>query len=159
MPPTQVPVLRTHKCAVCGGGFVIQWGETLACFNARSRGTCSNRLTITRTKIERRVLTAVRDKLMRKDLFEEFCDEFTREINRLRMERNALAAKTERELAKIERELRKLVQAIKDGVPALTVKDEMIKLEGRKADLQRRLPEPDPRPSYIRACLTCTGDR
>jgi hypothetical protein len=48
----------------------------------------------------------VRDKLMRKDLFEEFCAEYTREMNRLRMERNAGAAKAERELTKIDRELR-----------------------------------------------------
>jgi hypothetical protein len=37
--------------------------------------------------MEQRVLNAVRDKLMGKDLFEEFCEEYTREMNRLRMER------------------------------------------------------------------------
>ena len=47
------------KCAVCGGGYVILWGEKLACFNARSRGTCTNRLAITRSEIEQRVLSAV----------------------------------------------------------------------------------------------------
>jgi site-specific DNA recombinase len=134
------------KCAVCGGGYVILWGEKLACFNSRSRGTSTNRLTITRSEIEERVLNAVRDKLMRKDLFEEFCEEFTREMNRLRMERRAGAAKVERELAKVDRELRRLVQAIKDGVPGLTLKDEFAVLEGRKADLQRRLAEPEAPP-------------
>jgi hypothetical protein len=29
---------------------------------------------------------ALQEKLLRHDLFEEFCDEFTREMNRLRME-------------------------------------------------------------------------
>ena len=32
---------------------------------------------------------ALQDKLLRQDLFEEFCDEFTREMNRLRMEHRA----------------------------------------------------------------------
>src|SRR5207237_1155032 len=77
------------KCAVCGGGYVMAWRETLACFNARSRGTCANRLTIDRREVEHRVLNAVREKLMRKDLFEEFCHEYTREMNRLRMARQA----------------------------------------------------------------------
>ena len=107
VPSAEVPFSGLTRCAICGGGYVIQWGETLAGFNARSRGTCDNRLTITRVEIEQRVLNAVRDKLMRRDLFEEFCDEFTREINRLRTERHAGAAQAQRQLAKIDRELRK----------------------------------------------------
>jgi hypothetical protein len=38
-------------------------------------------------EVEARVLSALQDKLLRQDLFEEFCEEFTREMNRLRMER------------------------------------------------------------------------
>src|SRR5262245_8884816 len=45
------------------------------------------------------------------DLFREFCDEFTREMNRVRMERDAGAASAQRELAKVEREIQKLIQA------------------------------------------------
>lgn len=33
--------------------------------------------------------SALRERLLQQDLFEEFCDEFTREMNRLRMERRA----------------------------------------------------------------------
>ena len=53
------------KCAECGGGYVMYWRDRLACFGARSRGTCSNRLTISRQEVEERVLVALRDKLMR----------------------------------------------------------------------------------------------
>jgi DNA invertase Pin-like site-specific DNA recombinase len=63
------------RCAECGGGYVMFWRDRLACFNARSRGTCTNRRTISREEIESRVLVALRDKLMRRDLFEEFCRE------------------------------------------------------------------------------------
>ena len=73
------------KCAECGGGYVMYWRDRLACFGARSRGTCTNRLTISRQKVEERVLIALRDKLMRRDLFEDFCREYVRELNRLRM--------------------------------------------------------------------------
>ena len=62
----------------------------LSCFGARDQGRCDNHLTIRRDEVEARVLTALQDKLLRQDLFEEFCDEFTREMNRLRMPRSAL---------------------------------------------------------------------
>lgn len=35
------------------------------------------------------MLRALRERLLQRDLFEEFCDEFTSEMNRLRMERRA----------------------------------------------------------------------
>jgi site-specific DNA recombinase len=77
------------KCAECGGGYVMYWRDRLACFSARSRGTCTNRLTISRQEVEERVLVALREKLMRRDLFEDFCREYVRELNRLRMEHRA----------------------------------------------------------------------
>jgi hypothetical protein len=58
------------KCAECGGGYVMYWRDRLACFGARSRGTCTNRLTISRQEVEERVLVAVREKLMRRDISE-----------------------------------------------------------------------------------------
>ena len=49
-------------------GYVMYWRDRLACFGARSRGTCTNRLTISRQEVEERVLVALRDKLLRRDL-------------------------------------------------------------------------------------------
>jgi site-specific DNA recombinase len=89
------------------------------------------------------VLVALREKLMRRDLFEDFCREYMRELNRLRMEHRAGLASACTELAAVEREIRKLVQAIKDGVSALSIKDELLSLEARKAELQSRLNAPD----------------
>jgi site-specific DNA recombinase len=131
------------KCAECGGGYVMYWRDRLACFGARSRGTCTNRLTIRRQEVEERVLVALREKLMRRDLFEDFCREYVRELNRLRMEHRASLSQGRRELAAVEREIRKLIQAIKDGVSALSIKDELLKLEARKAELQSRLDAPE----------------
>jgi len=74
------------KCGVCGAGFIMAGRNRLACFGARDQGRCDNLLTIRREEVEARVLKALHEKLLRQDLFEEFCDEFTREMNRLRME-------------------------------------------------------------------------
>ena len=72
------------KCGECGGGYIMYWRDRLACFSARSRGTCTNRLTISRQEVEERVLRALREKLMRPDVFQEFYKEYVRELNRLR---------------------------------------------------------------------------
>jgi hypothetical protein len=42
------------------------------------------------------------------------------------MEHRAGLSSDRTELASVEREIRKLVQAIKDGVPALSIKDELL---------------------------------
>ena len=121
----------------------MYWRDRLACFGARSRGTCTNRLIVSRQEVEERVLVALRDKLMRRDLFEDFCREYVRELNRLRMEHRASLSHRRHEIAAVEREIRKLIQAIKDGVSALSIKDELMKLEARKAELPSRLDAPE----------------
>src|SRR4029077_20352328 len=73
------------KCGICGSGFVLKSRNRLSCFGAHDMGICANRLTIRRDEVESRVLHALQERLLRRDLFEEFCEEFTRETNRLRM--------------------------------------------------------------------------
>ena len=109
----------------------------------RVKGTCTNRRTISRQEIEPRVLIALRDKLMRRDLFEEFCREYVKELNRLRIEHRAKISQGRHELAVVEREISKLIQAIKDGVPATSIKKELLALEARQADLQQKLEAPE----------------
>jgi len=131
------------KCAECGGGYGMYWRDRLACFGARSRGTCTNRLTINRQEVEERVLVALRDKLMRRDLFEDFCPRVCARVESTAMEHRAGLSSARTELAAVEREIRKLVQAIKDGVSALSIKDELLSLKARKAELQSRLDAPE----------------
>ncbi len=91
---------------------------------------------------------------MRPELFEEFCAEYTREINRLRMEKTADIRSREVDLAKITRELDKLIDALMHGVQAHRVKQRMIELEARRHDLQQqalhtKLPEPYLHPNMV----------
>jgi hypothetical protein len=59
------------------------------------------------------------------------------------MEHRASLSNGRTEFAVVDREIRKLVQAIKDGVSALSIKDELLSLEARKAELQSRLNAPE----------------
>ena len=67
-----------------------------------SQEPCTNRRTIGRQEIESRV-RILRDKLMRRDLFEEFCREYAKELKRLRMDHRAKVSQRRPELAVVER--------------------------------------------------------
>src|SRR5687768_6646608 len=95
-------------------GFIVYSREQLGCFGTRDRGTCTNKLTISRHEVEERVLSALQDKLMRKDFFEEFCREFAKEMNRLRMDQRAGLTSAKREVERIGRRIKKLLDLMLD---------------------------------------------
>jgi site-specific DNA recombinase len=127
------------KCGICGSGFVLKSRGQLSCFGATDRGFCTNHLRIARQEVEARVLHALREKLLRRDLFEEFCQEFTREMNRLRMAQSAGTTAAESELRRVETQIGKLIQAIKDGVSGTVVKAELLALDAQREQLRARL--------------------
>jgi site-specific DNA recombinase len=111
--------------------------ELLGCFGARDRGTCTNRLRISRLDVEARVLDALKTKLLRKDFFEEFCREFAKEMNRLRMEQRAGVSAAKRELERTRDQ--QVIDAVIDGVKGSELKDQMAQLQQRKDDLLRQI--------------------
>jgi site-specific DNA recombinase len=137
------------KCGVCGAGFVMGSANRLSCFGARDQGTCSNRLTIRREEVEARVLKALQEKLLRQDLFEEFCDEFTREMNRLRMEHRATLSAAERDLERVQNDIRRVIEAIKNGFAGPDLKAEWNVLQERKTALQAKLESADEPPPLL----------
>jgi site-specific DNA recombinase len=137
------------KCGICGAGFIMSGKNRLGCFGARDQGRCDNHLTIRRDEIETRVLTALQEKLLRQDLFEEFCDEFTREMNRLRMEHRANLSTAEQEIDRIEVRRKKLIGMVMDGVPPAEVKDEMIANAARREELKAKLAAADAPPPLL----------
>lgn len=137
------------KCGECGAGFVVYYRDRLGCFGTRERGTCTNTLTIPRQEVEERVLTALQEKLLRKDFFEEFCREFTKEMNRLRMEQRASLSGAKRELERVKRDIQKVIQAIKDGFAGPDLKAEWNGLQERKTTLQAQLTTADEPPPLL----------
>lgn len=105
------------RCGVCGGGVHVYTRNRLACYASRGTGTCSNRLTIRRDEVETRILTALRDQLLNRELFEEFCREFAQEMNRLQSTERARQSAVRQELSAVKRDIAKLIEAIKNDVP------------------------------------------
>ena len=142
------------KCGSCGGGFVKYSHDRLGCATARTKGTCDNLLTIKRPFVEACVLKGLRDHLMNPSVYEIFCEEYTRHVNELRMERSAASRGYRSELDKVVRDQDRLVQAILDGVPGSQVKDRMAQLEVRKAKLEALLAQAHEEPVLLHPNLS-----
>ena len=122
-------------CGACGGGYTLVGGRHYGCANVHNRGTCGNRLTIQRDVLEETVLRGLKDNLLRPELIHEFVTAYQQEFNRLRREQANEQAQTRIELSKVERQIRNIVEAVKAGLFAPTMKDELRTLEERKARL------------------------
>jgi site-specific DNA recombinase len=136
------------KCGVCGGGYSMSGANRYGCSTAINKGTCSNKLTIRRDDVEAKVLNGLRHQLMHPKLVKAFVEEFHREFNRLAANRDIDQDRRALDLAKVEREIKLIITAIKDGVPALSLKEEMVSLENRKVALKQNInhaPAPLPR--------------
>ena len=132
------------KCGCCGGGYTMISKDLLGCATSRNKGTCDNRQNIRRDALEASVLSGLRTHLMEPELFKEFCGEFTREVNRLRIERGAGLTVMRAELPRIDRELDKLMKLIlaSDDIDASKrVMKQMKELETRKEYLEKALAE------------------
>ena len=82
-------------------------------------------------------------------LFAEFCQEFTKEMNRLRMDATASLAGKRAELAKIERQLQKLLEALLDDGDSKTIVKNMQALEARQEALEAELSQADSPPPLL----------
>ncbi|MBL3619460.1 MAG: recombinase family protein [gamma proteobacterium endosymbiont of Lamellibrachia anaximandri] len=129
------------KCGVCGGGYSKINSERYGCSNARNKGdsVCANKKTIKRETLERSVLSALQTHLMRDDLVQVFCEEYTRHLNTLRSQQDQTLKAYRVEQAKLAKERENIIQAIKDGVPGALVKDDLTSLSARSQELEEIL--------------------
>jgi DNA invertase Pin-like site-specific DNA recombinase len=137
------------KCGCCGGGYSLISKNLLGCAAARTKGICDNRVNIRVETLEASVLSGLRTHLMEPRLFETFCEEFTKEVNRQLIERRTTLVAQRKELERVERDLDRAIQAILDGVPGAQLKDKIGALEARKAELTAILAEAKEPPSLL----------
>ena len=85
--------------------------------------------------LEETVLRGLKDNLLQPELIHEFVSTYQQEYNRLRREQSNEQAAARAELAKVEKQIRNIVEAVKAGLFAPAMKDELAALEERKAQL------------------------
>ena len=138
------------KCGGCGASYVKISQNLFGCAAARNKGTCDNRLNIRIDALEAAILDRLKHRLMAPDLFKAFCEEFHREVNRLRMDEAATIEARRTELARIERRVARLVELIMDDdAPVRALKDELRALERRQSELSEGLAQASPPPPLI----------
>jgi len=141
---------RDSFAAVCAVAFIRQGpGTSLGCSTAKGKGTCNNKHSIRRDKLETLVLDALRNELMDPRLFAEFCEEFTREVNRIRGEAGGAIASARAEIKKIDRDLEMLVNLILRGGAADKINAKMLALEARKKELEESLRQAETPPPLL----------
>ncbi|WP_315926915.1 recombinase family protein [Mesorhizobium sp. SP-1A] len=138
------------KCSCCGGGYSAISASHIGCSTARNKGTCENRVNIRRDELESRVLNALRTRMLDPKIFAEFCDAYTRETNRLRMESSGHIDRAKAEIEKIGREEGRLMDLyLKEAISIEAVKERGDKLKLRKAELSDFLATADEPPPLL----------
>lgn len=137
------------KCGCCGCGYSMISKHLLGCTNARNKGTCDNWINIRRDTLEASVLNGLNQHLMEPELFKDFCEEFTREVNRARMAARVSIEAGEDEIKKIDRELDTLLDLILKGGAAERINAKMVALEQRKKDIATTLETAEQPPALL----------
>jgi hypothetical protein len=138
-------------CGCCGGRFTIVTKDRYGCAVRRGKGTCMNGKTIDRRRIEARVLSGLKDKMLSPSFVEEFVRTFAEEMATLARASAGHEAKLRTELADVERRLQGVMAAIEAGAFNETLRGRLDALRGL---LDRVALRPDPEaPDGLRVVL------
>ncbi|MGF6227974.1 site-specific DNA recombinase [Inquilinus ginsengisoli] len=128
-------------CGCCGGKYGIMAAGRYGCLAHFRRGRCDNSRTITREKIEKRVLAGLTETLVSPEAVAEAVRSCVERTNHENHERRARGEADRAALVRIERGIRGIMQAIEDGMYQPSMKARMDELERQKAEIETRLSE------------------
>jgi site-specific DNA recombinase len=137
------------RCGSCGGPYAIASQGRYSCSNHRNKGTCDNGKGIKRTDLEGTILAGLRGYLMDEVLLKEFCEEFTKHVNDMRMQMNSKIVGYKKELIATEKGIRRCMEAIKDGIEPALIRDEINGLADKKKALELKLEQTEEAPTYL----------
>ena len=129
------------KCGVCDGGYAKINATHYGCSTSKNKGksVCSNTITIRRDKLESVVLGALQNRLMREELVTVFCLEYTKHLNTLHIKQNAFIAQQKSDLAASQKDRENLIQALKNGIDAALIKDDLEAVAAKIEALEKSL--------------------
>ncbi|RTM01729.1 recombinase family protein [Ancylobacter aquaticus] len=126
-------------CGCCDQSYVRR-GQDRFCCTSHLMGTgCTNNRTITRAKLEERVINGLQHRLMAPEKAAEAMRAFAEETNRLNRERRSSGETDRRELEKTDAAIREIVAVIEQGGFYRALLDRLTVLESKQAALQESL--------------------
>ena len=134
-------------CGACGAGYTVIAKDRYGCAGRRSKGTCTNGLTVTRRELETRVLEGLKKRLMAPELVQTFIDEYRKEATRLAGDHAKERRGLESRLAKAKRQTTGIIRSIEDGAYNAMLGARLTELEHERVRLEEQLaastaPEP-----------------
>jgi DNA invertase Pin-like site-specific DNA recombinase len=132
------------RCGCCHGPYAIIGRDRYACSTRKQKGTCYNRLTITRQEIEARVLDGLKERLLAPDLVAVFVNAFREEMKRQRDRLRAEQAQRERKAAELDRKIAAIFRAIEDGLYEPAMKTRLAELKEQRDKLSTESRTLDP---------------
>ncbi len=129
------------KCGQCGGSYTVYSKTRLKCTTARERGpaACTNGHSVKIETVERRILSALEERLLSDEAFAHFVKTYRAERARLRAEEQAQRAGKEKELKQADARIRRIVTAIGDGTDTPAMRVEIMDLDRRATALRAEM--------------------
>lgn len=134
------PLAGLVRCGLCEAPMTVvgSFGR-LGCSSHVQRGTCTNRRTVARDAVLRRVLAGLKARMLAPALVESFAAAYVAEINAANHSRSTRAAKLQGEIARLDRQIRNLLELIKDGQGSAAMVEELRAVEARREALRTDL--------------------
>ena len=124
------------RCGYCGGGYTIIGPDQYGCAARRSKGTCTNNVIINRARIEKRVLDALKGRMLAPELVAEFVKAFTEEVAAAQRTNASTSDASKRELSDVQRRLEGVLRAVENGAWSTALQTRLHELEQRKSTLE-----------------------
>lgn len=121
------------RCGCCGGGYTINGKDRYGCYTRKSKGLnqCPNSRTISRDKLETRVLARLRKGLMTSTFAAQFAAEVQRLLKQEPSDGIVDKARIESELKKVEAAIERLLDRLESDEAGDTL---MARLKAREAE-------------------------
>jgi hypothetical protein len=119
-------------------GYTIMAKDRYGCATHRSKGTCENTRTILRQRIEHRVLSGLKERMLAPDLVAEFIRAFAKEMAVAHQQAVASRSELDVQLADVERRLQGVLRAVETGAWSETLRRRLRELETHKAALHQQ---------------------
>lgn len=148
--PVKYLISGIVECGVCGGAYTKYAREHFRCSSYQNKRLCSNRLAMSKTRLEDVIFLGLRDYLLAPELLDVFAEEYERGLIAARKARRANRSALEQDLAKVMAKRDKLIEAISTGaVDAREVKADLDAAIAKRDAIQAELAGADAEPTLI----------
>ena len=126
-------------CGTCGGKYTVIGEERFGCSRHRETGACTNNRTISVPKLEDKILSGLKERLLSQEMVTDFVEQVRVELKTKAKDQHSRTRSLENEKAAITGKIKKLVTVIEDGLFTPELKERMKALDKRRTEIEGEL--------------------